>query len=83
MIIKECMRCFEFNLHAEFDNSIDDNEDDTQLNLFGTNEVECDPQLTSLIGARLARIYANSNDENSHNILKSDVLAEFETMIEN
>ena len=83
MIIKERMRSFEFNLYAEFDNFIDDNEDDTQLNLFGANEVTCDPQITSLVGARLVRIYANSHDENLHNLLKSDVLAEFDTMIEN
>ena len=58
VIIKERMRSF------EFDNSIDDNEDDAQLNLFGANKVECDPKITSLIGARLTRIHTNSNDDN-------------------
>ena len=70
VILKECMSA------NNFDQS--EVEDDGQLIFFGAVSVDFNDEVITSIRARLATIHANANDDHAHDLLKADLLEEFE-----
>ena len=70
VILKECMSA------NNFDQS--EVEDDGQLIFFGAVSVDFNDEVTTSIGARLETTHANANYEHAHDLLKADLIEEFE-----
>ena len=79
VIVKECMSASNFDFEVML-NYLDqpEVEDDAQLNFFGAVSVNFNDEVTTSIGARLETMHANANYEHAHDLLKADLIEEFE-----